>query len=316
MKKDLVSVIVPVYNVEPYLSKSLDSIISQTYSNIEIILVDDGSKDASGKICDEYAARDSRIRVLHKKNGGVSRARNVGLDLASGEYVSFVDGDDVIDKDYIIIMIQEMRQGNFDIVRLSWERGGRNFTYNVCFDKNGKKVIDENNIDNIKLCANIWGLFKNDTGIRFDESLKNGEDSLFVIENLIKSKKHRMLLMNKPFYHYTIVPKSASELSPADQLIAHQKFLDRVLLMKNIFPKIEFLVRMHSFSDYFSLLCYMIDNKVSCVKGFTLNDVQNELVKLRRSGAKYPSMKAEFKYFLYRYRLVSFFKILKLFKKK
>ncbi|MDR1008372.1 MAG: glycosyltransferase [Campylobacteraceae bacterium] len=97
MSMPLISVIVPVYNVEQYLKKCLNSITNQTYKNLEIILVDDGSPDNCGKICDEYAAKDKRVRVIHKNNGGLSDARNAGLDIASGEYIAFVDSDDYID---------------------------------------------------------------------------------------------------------------------------------------------------------------------------------------------------------------------------
>ncbi|HCI64916.1 MAG TPA: glycosyl transferase, partial [Clostridiales bacterium] len=92
----LISVIVPVYRVEAFLPRCLDSIRGQTYKNLEIILVDDGSPDNCGKICDEYAEMDSRIRVIHKKNGGLSSARNAGLDVAVGDYIGFVDSDDWI----------------------------------------------------------------------------------------------------------------------------------------------------------------------------------------------------------------------------
>lgn len=95
----LISVIVPVYKVEAYLPQCLDSICGQTYQNLEILLVDDGSPDRCGEICDQYAARDSRIRVLHKQNGGLSDARNTALDIASGQYVVFVDSDDRIERD-------------------------------------------------------------------------------------------------------------------------------------------------------------------------------------------------------------------------
>lgn len=100
MVTPLVSVIVPVYNVELYLGKCLDSLINQTYSHLDILLINDGSTDASGKICDEYATRDSRIRVFHKENGGQASARNIGLDHAQGAYVSFVDSDDWLDEDF------------------------------------------------------------------------------------------------------------------------------------------------------------------------------------------------------------------------
>ncbi len=97
--KDLISVIVPVYKTENYLCKCVDSILAQTYTNLEIILVDDGSPDNCGKICDEYAAKDSRVKVIHQKNGGLSAARNAGLDIATGEYIGFVDSDDYIAPD-------------------------------------------------------------------------------------------------------------------------------------------------------------------------------------------------------------------------
>lgn len=95
--KPLISVIVPVYKVEPYLRKCVDSILDQTYQNLEVILVDDGSPDNCGAICDDYAAQDCRVKVIHKKNGGQSSARNAGLEIASGEYISFVDSDDWLD---------------------------------------------------------------------------------------------------------------------------------------------------------------------------------------------------------------------------
>ena len=102
MKQDiLVSVIVPVYNVEEYLGRCVDSILAQTYPNLEIILVDDGAKDFSGRICDEYAQKDPRVRVIHKENGGLSSARNAGIDAARGGWLEFVDSDDWIEPDAV-----------------------------------------------------------------------------------------------------------------------------------------------------------------------------------------------------------------------
>lgn len=101
MPNHLISIIVPCYNVEAYLCKCVDSLLAQTYKNIEIILVDDGSPDASGAICDEYAQKDNRIKVIHKKNGGLSDARNVAIDIAKGEYITFVDSDDFVASDYV-----------------------------------------------------------------------------------------------------------------------------------------------------------------------------------------------------------------------
>ena len=98
---DLISIIIPIYNVEKYMEKCLNSVVNQTYNNIEIILIDDGSKDKSREICDNYAKKDNRIKVVHKENNGVSSARNTGIDMSKGKYITFIDSDDYIDTDYI-----------------------------------------------------------------------------------------------------------------------------------------------------------------------------------------------------------------------
>ena len=106
--KQIISVIVPIYKVESYLKKCVDSIINQTMTDLEIILVDDGSPDNCGKICDAYAEQDARIRVIHKENGGVSSARNAGLDICTGDYIGFVDGDDYIAPDMYKILREKI----------------------------------------------------------------------------------------------------------------------------------------------------------------------------------------------------------------
>ena len=112
---DLISIIVPVYNVEPYLRKCVDSILAQTYTNLEVILVDDGSPDNCGAICDEYAARDERVRVIHKENGGLSDARNAGLNIMNGSYVAFVDSDDWIEPEMYKRLMSIMHRYHADM---------------------------------------------------------------------------------------------------------------------------------------------------------------------------------------------------------
>lgn len=109
----LITVIVPIYNVENYLEKCLNSIVNQQYKNLEILLIDDGSTDLSGKIADKYAAKDNRIKVVHKENGGLSDARNYGLKIMTGEYVTFIDSDDYVTEDYISFMYNLLEQTNF-----------------------------------------------------------------------------------------------------------------------------------------------------------------------------------------------------------
>ena len=135
----MISVIVPVYNVENYLSRCLDSIVSQTYNNLEIILVDDGSSDGSGRLCDEYVHKDDRIKVIHQENSGVSKARNSGLRVASGEYILFTDGDDVMHPRMIETLYYLIISGDYD--------------FSMCYGKNVYSVpeIFVASIDDSKL---------------------------------------------------------------------------------------------------------------------------------------------------------------------
>ncbi len=114
-KQAVISVIIPVYNIENYLHKCIQSILAQTYPYLEILLVDDGSVDTSGAICDQYAKKDKRIRVLHKENGGLSDARNVGIDAAAGDYILFVDGDDFISSRMAEMLLTSMKKNNADM---------------------------------------------------------------------------------------------------------------------------------------------------------------------------------------------------------
>ena len=120
--KDLVSVIVPVYNVEKYLKKCVDSILNSDYKNIEIILVDDGSKDQSGTICDDYKESYNNIKVIHKKNGGLSSARNAGIEVSEGEYILFIDSDDYITEKFVGHLVDTMNKYDVDVVQGSYEK--------------------------------------------------------------------------------------------------------------------------------------------------------------------------------------------------
>lgn len=117
---EVISVVIPVYKVEDYLQRCVNSVIRQTYSNIEIILVDDGSPDKCGMICDEFALYDSRIRVIHKENGGLSSARNAGIDVATGKYISFVDSDDWISEDMLMYMHTLAKKNESQITSVSY----------------------------------------------------------------------------------------------------------------------------------------------------------------------------------------------------
>lgn len=146
---DLISIIIPIYNVEKYLTECLQSLLAQTYKNLEIILVDDGSPDNCGKICDKYAKKDSRIKVLHKKNGGLSDARNNGINIATGKYICFIDSDDYVDKCFIEKLYRNMKKDNVKLIQCNILRVDekcnilKKVGYDTCEIKSGKEIIKE-----------------------------------------------------------------------------------------------------------------------------------------------------------------------------
>lgn len=176
MKIPLISIIVPCYKVEEYLPKCINSIINQTYKNLEIFLVDDGSPDNSGKICDEYAAKDSRIKVIHKENGGLSDARNVAIDAAKGEYITFVDSDDYVSTDYIETLYNLVEKYKCKVgvacVRTFYEGCEANTNQPIYFDKifdcmeGTEKMFYQELFDNAAWCK-IYHRSLFETGIRY-----------------------------------------------------------------------------------------------------------------------------------------------------
>ena len=151
--KDLVSIIVPVYNVQKYLDKCIESMLKQTYTNIEIVLVDDGSTDGSALICDKYAADDERIVVVHKKNGGQSDARNVGREKSTGEYICWVDGDDCIEENMIELLHKNLVDNNADISICN---------YHSRYESDGRKCKDITVRDGIWTRADFWNNYYNE----------------------------------------------------------------------------------------------------------------------------------------------------------
>lgn len=151
-----ISIVVPIYNVENYIVKNIESLINQSYKNIEIILVDDGSPDKCGSICDEYAKKDDRIVVIHKKNGGLSDARNAGIDIATGEYITFIDSDDYVSSHYCEILYNSIKENNADISicnYISFDEGEE------CKEKVVDDVIVMNSIEALQNLYNVAGGF-------------------------------------------------------------------------------------------------------------------------------------------------------------
>lgn len=201
---DLISVIVPVYNVDSYLRECLDSILEQTYRNIEVIVVDDGSTDGSSSICDEYAKIDNRIVVTHQENGGPSSARNAGVALAKGKYIAFVDSDDVVSKRILEILSDIIKENDCDISVCQMtenqnEIGQKKKLVLERFDfkEAVKQILIEDKL-NTSACAK---LFKRELfdGVIFPEGLIY-EDFAKIYKVLLKAKK--ITLCNLPLYYY------------------------------------------------------------------------------------------------------------------
>lgn len=136
----MISVIIPVYNVEEYIRQCLDSVINQTYKNLQIILIDDGSTDKSGIICDEYASKDNRITVVHQRNGGAGAAKNTGLELIKGKYFSIIDSDDYIETIMYSLMISKLQEYEVDIVQCLFSNVFKNKTVERKYIVKGKKI--------------------------------------------------------------------------------------------------------------------------------------------------------------------------------
>lgn len=206
-----ISVIVPVYNVEKFIRRCLDSIINQTIKDLEIILVNDGSTDNSGLICDEYAKLDNRIITIHKENGGLSSARNRGLDVATGEWIAFVDSDDYIDHKMYEILYKNAEKNNCDISVCYFEYINQNgiSLYNAKKKLGIDGIYDENaflnllykNSETNLICVCAWNkLYKKEIfdELRFKEIIHEDEEML----NRIYTKKHSIYVNESPLYKY------------------------------------------------------------------------------------------------------------------
>ena len=219
----LISVIVPVYNVEAYLNRCVDSILAQTYRNLEIILVDDGTRDNSDKICDEYARKDSRVRVIHKENGGLSSARKAGLDIAAGEYIGFVDSDDWIEPDGYAHMLRCLQKydvkmacaGRYDVYSATGERkvglcpkqeevisgeemARRIFLWDGCDSAAWDKLYHRSLLEEIRYPV---GKICEDVPTTYRIALKAG----------------RVVMCDKPFYNYYHRPGSITTTSVSEK---------------------------------------------------------------------------------------------------
>ena len=233
-----ISVIVPIYNTEKYLDRCIQSILAQTYSNIELLLVDDGSTDSSGAICDKYAEQDSRVRVFHKPNGGVSSARNMGLDNAKGEWIGWVDSDDYIDEDMYEQLYNAAMSKNVDIAYCNYRT--ELFSSNMPSDSLSKGDFLNQYLLYVPTNS-LWITLAKKTlynNIRFNEKANLGED-LLISSKLYYFSKSR-ILVPKALYFYTDTPFSLTKTVQPKQLEG---------LLKNVIELYRFFNRTSIYSD-------------------------------------------------------------------
>ena len=264
-----ISVIVPTYNTEQYLPRCIDSILAQTFTDFELILVNDGSSDNSGKICDKYAQKDSRIIVIHKKNGGVSSARNKGLDIAKGEYITFVDSDDWIDADYINQFIQE--KVDFQICGYH-----QLITNTSSFKPDKTRILYSNEIptsfDNefYKLyCRGILSkCFKKEIidkhQISFNNKLRIGEDTLFILQFLCHCKSVRFI--SSYGYNYAFIYETNKYKLSVIEYYRHIATLNMAVNECNKAFKQHFVKSKRWLNRYFYCECLIHPLKCSSLK--------------------------------------------------
>lgn len=291
----LVSVIIPVYNVEDYLKECIDSVLQQTYSKIEIILLDDGSLDNSLQICKQYADLDQRICVYHQENLGVSVTRNRGIDLARGNYILFVDADDIIDADMIEKMLLYNQKNYITITNLGKINDSKleDFEVNRISKEYGFWDLFERQLINSpcnKLYETVWVK----DGIRFEEGLSLGEDLLFNLNYL--KRVEGFVFLDKPFYHYRNI---------GNQSLSHKYHSDgfdiQHYLYMNVISFCKMQVKMTDIEwdklywEYFKALQKSLDDEyehngksisdslLGKINGKVFNDVFQRVYQVRKS---------------------------------
>lgn len=293
MKNLKISVVVPVFNSEKYLEKCIDSIINQTYKNIEIILINDGSSDKSEEICNSYLKTYKNIKLINQSNSGVSVARNNGLKSSTGDYVLFVDSDDWLEKDMLEIMVKEIDNFDIDIVRCEY------FVENnpVLEDKYFKKIYFKNveiknnnylieNITNYNINPAVWMmLIKRELAVKhkFTSNIGYGEDLIYSLDLLLDSKKIKIIPY--AFYHYRLSDNSASR-NPAkytrniENLIKLHSYIKEILTKNGINNN---RIDKNSIKSYYYLIIWYEYLKFNA-SALDENSFIEELKKIRNSN--------------------------------
>lgn len=226
-----VSIIVPVYNVENYIKECIISLLKQDYPDFEVILINDGSEDQSGKICESYAAEDKRIQVIHQVNSGVSAARNAGLAVVTGDYITFIDADDWVEFNYVSSLVKSMQRGGMSVCKCLREniKEPNNMTSSsdciyMSREEAQKSVLSLYGIKGY-VCGKLFDTeLIRQYGICFNKEISILEDQLFTIQYLSKTY-NPIAYVQKPLYHYRYRADSASYLISEKNLDVERKTL-------------------------------------------------------------------------------------------
>lgn len=294
-----ISIIVPIFNAEKYLHKSLNSLKNQTYKDLEIILVNDGSTDNSGVICDEFSQKDDRFKVIHKENGGVSSARNAALKIVSGEYVGFVDPDDWVENSMFEDLLELATKHKADISMCGYIKEKPDKTIIELTKPKGTyeytKIDAINNILNTKSFRGfLWNkLFSTnllkENKITFDEKVHFCEDMLFCCQAFSRSEK--IVYNTSPLYHYIIHETNASKSQFSPKKLTALSALIKIIDMlyevkgvnlnkfKNYFMNMNISLLMHGIKDG-NLGDEVLKNLKNNLYRYKINELTNRSVKL------------------------------------
>ncbi len=287
---DTISIIVAVYNVEKYIDRCIKSILNQTYRNIEILLIDDGSSDASGRICDQYKDSDDRIVVIHKKNGGLVSARKAGLNIARGEYIGFIDGDDWVEKDLYEKLIIRIKNTDSDFVESGLFFEDSNLTeekykcYNDTIELSDEKrrFIVESWLTDYKnaVIRNtlVTKLFKKEQIINsytcIPENYSLGEDAIAFLYFLKDCS--RVSILPYAGYHYVYRQESLSRKVSQSHINNIYKFLGKIIdIIETYYPTIDEKVFdnwIYGYSSYINRLNGELHGSIKC--GYTIFDIE------------------------------------------
>ena len=249
-KSDLISVIIPVYNSSERLDICVNSILNQSYSNLEIILVDDGSTDNSLEIINSYVKKDSRVKGYHKNNGGVSSTRNYGLKVANGKFISFIDSDDYVDKEYFKTLMKYQKMNNSDIVRCGYYLNNKSYPIVIAkevyvnFEFENKLIFDEM-LKTYKFNS-VWGQLVKSCVIKdvlFNENLSMGEDFEFNINIIKKSSIVTLIPETLYCYYYNSTGMNYS----VDKIKVLKKIFDINMIYKNLLKDSYFKIELIQF---------------------------------------------------------------------